>query len=161
MKWPELTDNDRARIVQVARAWINTPYKLCRIEQGAGVDCSGLVAAVFYEATGVCLPKDCDSLFVKAPVCHLDQHKPGDLIFFRKVLPYRNHVRLARHVAILTVSGNCIHASYRRRRVIEEPILAIQRDCKLEVVQEKDLEAMLTWLLRYYLRTKDHQSCDG
>lgn len=41
---------ERARVVEVARSWIGTPYHPCAQKKRVGVDCGNLPAAVYAEA---------------------------------------------------------------------------------------------------------------
>ena len=48
MSWPY--ENERKRVVEIARSWLGTPYHDCACIKGHGVDCAYLLKAVFEEA---------------------------------------------------------------------------------------------------------------
>lgn len=47
---PEGIAEARARIVQVARSWIGTPYRPCWTRKNVGCDCASFLACVYAEA---------------------------------------------------------------------------------------------------------------
>src|SRR5262249_60926513 len=47
---PQMTDQQRAEVVRVARSFVGTPYHHMGRVKGAGVDCATLLAEVYYEA---------------------------------------------------------------------------------------------------------------
>lgn len=53
-----MSDNERQRVVEIARTWIGTPYLSNAMVRGAGVDCAMLLIGVYREA-GL-LPDDLD-----------------------------------------------------------------------------------------------------
>ncbi|MEU1400027.1 NlpC/P60 family protein [Micromonospora zamorensis] len=88
-----------------------------------GIDCSGLVHLA-WRRFGVLLPRDADDQAVATTPLALGAERPGDLYFFAR--PGRK----IHHIGIVTAPpGNggerrMLHACYRRRRVIEEPLPA-------------------------------------
>jgi hypothetical protein len=45
-----LSDNQRLHIIEVAKSWVNTPYRGHSCLKGAGVDCGQLLKGVYIEA---------------------------------------------------------------------------------------------------------------
>ncbi|MDG4782697.1 NlpC/P60 family protein [Micromonospora sp. WMMD961] len=88
-----------------------------------GIDCSGLVHLA-WRRLGVLLPRDADDQAAATTPLTLGAERPGDLYFFAR--PGRK----IHHIGIVTARpGNggerrMLHACYRRRRVIEEPLPA-------------------------------------
>ncbi|MEU8185184.1 NlpC/P60 family protein [Micromonospora sp. NPDC049047] len=88
-----------------------------------GIDCSGLVHLA-WRRFGVLLPRDADDQAVATTPLALGAERPGDLYFFAR--PGRK----IHHIGIVTAAPGgggerrMLHACYRRRRVIEEPLPA-------------------------------------
>ncbi|MET7670315.1 NlpC/P60 family protein [Micromonospora luteifusca] len=88
-----------------------------------GIDCSGLVHLA-WRRFGVLLPRDADDQAVATTPLALGAERPGDLYFFAR--PGRK----IHHIGIVTATPGddgqrrMLHACYRRRRVIEEPLPA-------------------------------------
>ena len=100
----------RHEIVRIAKTFVGTPYRAGGTSR-KGVDCSGLVFAVYGEFD------------IRLPRTSLDQSrigeqvgrsglKPADLLFFRT--SRRSSIS---HVGIYIGGGKFIHASTRERRV--------------------------------------------
>ena len=98
---------DPERIVATTRQWSGTPYLWGGVTPW-GVDCSGLVQAV-YKTHGVHLPRDSDQQALEGvPVEHGDDFSeilPGDLLFFAE-----RQDRVS-HVAISTGGSRIIHSA--------------------------------------------------
>ena len=88
-----------------------------------GIDCSGLVHLA-WRRFGVLLPRDADDQAAATTPVPLGAERPGDLYFFAR--PGRK----IHHVGIVTATPGdggqrrMLHACYRQRRVIEEPLPA-------------------------------------
>ncbi|PZF98932.1 glycoside hydrolase [Micromonospora deserti] len=88
-----------------------------------GIDCSGLVHLA-WRRFGVVLPRDADDQAVATTPVPLGAERPGDLYFFAR--PGRK----IHHIGIVTAEPRpgddrrMLHACYRRRRVLEEPLPA-------------------------------------
>ncbi|MFD6683813.1 C40 family peptidase [Micromonospora parva] len=88
-----------------------------------GIDCSGLVHLA-WRRFGVLLPRDADDQAAATTPVPLGAERPGDLYFFAR--PGRK----IHHIGIVTATPGdggqrrMLHACYRRRRVIEEPLPA-------------------------------------
>ncbi|MEU7587517.1 NlpC/P60 family protein [Micromonospora sp. NPDC049230] len=88
-----------------------------------GIDCSGLVH-LSWRRFGVLLPRDADDQAAATTPLPLGTERPGDLYFFAR--PGRG----IHHIGIVTAAPGddgerrMLHACYRRRRVIEEPLPA-------------------------------------
>ncbi|WP_410810842.1 NlpC/P60 family protein [Micromonospora sp. 067-2] len=88
-----------------------------------GIDCSGLVHLA-WRRFGVLLPRDADDQAVATTPLPFGAERPGDLYFFAR--PGRK----IHHIGIVTAAPGdhgtrrMLHACYRRRRVVEEPLPA-------------------------------------
>ncbi|MFC0504612.1 NlpC/P60 family protein [Micromonospora costi] len=88
-----------------------------------GIDCSGLVHLA-WRRFGVQLPRDADDQAAATTPLPLGAERPGDLYFFAR--PGRK----IHHIGIVTAeprddgARRMLHACYRQRRVIEEPLPA-------------------------------------
>ena len=97
------------RIVAAAQAYIGVPYRRGGRDQ-RGIDCSGLVQAV-YSRERIALPRTCEAQArVGAPI-PVAQAQPGDLLFFA------DGPADVSHVGIYAGSGAFIHASTGAGRV--------------------------------------------
>ncbi|MCX7565164.1 peptidase [Sulfitobacter sp. F26169L] len=126
-----------ARIVNVARSWIGTPYVHQSAVRGAGSDCLGLVRGVWRELYG-CEPEDVPAYSMDwsepqgeerlwdAALRHLTPKRPeqaavGDVLLFRM-----RPGAVAKHLGIQSRSGTdarFIHA-YSRYGVVESALSA-------------------------------------
>ncbi|MFI7605233.1 NlpC/P60 family protein [Micromonospora sp. NPDC049366] len=87
-----------------------------------GIDCSGLVHLA-WRRFGVRLPRDADDQAAATTPLPLGAERPGDLYFFAR--PGRK----IHHIGIVTAEPHdddrrMLHACYRQRRVLEEPLPA-------------------------------------
>lgn len=125
--------HDGAKIVEVARRWIGTPYQHQASCRGAGTDCLGLVRGVWREVMGaepeVPPPYTADwaerpgggvtvETMAEGARRHLkeiphDAATMGDVVLFRM-----RANGPAKHAAILSASDRMIHA-YSGRAVVE------------------------------------------
>lgn len=101
---------EREKIVQIANSFIGTPYRSGGTTP-KGVDCSGLVTAV-YRSVGVKLPRRSNDQARTGVAVGLNQMRPGDLVFFTT-----SRSRSVSHVGIYIGKNQFIHASTRARRV--------------------------------------------
>lgn len=101
---------DRQEIVRFARSFVGTPYRSGGTSRN-GVDCSGLIVAVYREFD------------IRMPRTSLDQSrvgervdrskiKPADLVFFKT-----SRSRPVSHVGIYVGDGKFIHASTSAHKV--------------------------------------------
>ena len=111
----------RARILEIARDWLGTPYHHRASVKGAGCDCIGLVRGLWRELYGV-EPEDIGPYTGEwaeatgseallqgagrhlAPIALADA-RPGDIVVFR----IRSNA-VAKHAAILSSDARMIHA---------------------------------------------------
>ncbi len=93
-------------VVRTARRWLGAPYLWGGVTP-AGVDCSGLVQAVFW-IHGVALPRDSDMQAALGaridPGADFGRLRPADLLFFAEK-------RRVNHVALSLGGSDIIHAS--------------------------------------------------
>ncbi|MGB0853842.1 MAG: peptidase [Pikeienuella sp.] len=122
-----------ARIVEIARGWLGTPYRHQACAKGAGADCLGLIRGVWREAVGEepeapppytadWMETSGDEQLWRAADRLL---RPGVGDQLGEVLLFRMDRRSpAKHLAILATTGESetiIHA-YSGRSVIESPL---------------------------------------
>lgn len=109
------------RIIEKARLWIGTPYQHQASCRGAGCDCLGLIRGVWRDLYGtepeIAPPYAMDwaeaesvELMRDAARRHMQEidvasAEPGDVLMFRMISRGP-----ARHAAIISVSGQIIHA---------------------------------------------------
>lgn len=97
----------RAKIVDVARSWLGTPYSYGGASRD-GIDCSGLVYRVYIDCFGSAptrgLPRSALSLFSFVEAIPDKSLEPGDLVFF-------NTTGKLSHVGIYEGEGLFIHAA--------------------------------------------------
>ena len=121
---------ERARVVAAARAWIGTPYHMNARIRGVGVDCGQVIIAAFADA-GLVEPFDTghspidfhlnrrEERYVEFVTRHLTEFPgppaPGDVIMFHFGHSYS-------HGAIVVASEplTVVHAMIRVGEVIEE-----------------------------------------
>lgn len=120
-----------AEVVQVARAWLGTPYRHMGREKGAGVDCVQFVAAVGEEA-GLCPPlalppyrminrPDKTLAMVERFAYRLSKDDPslGAIVFFGRRPGLPTHFGIASE---LFGKFAVIHADPIMGRVVEHPV---------------------------------------
>ncbi len=89
------------RAARAARSWLHVPYHWGG-ESRSGVDCSGLVVAV-YRKLGVTLPHQSEELWRDLKRVRLRDLRPGDIIAF-------GHRGISDHVGMYLGAGRFIHA---------------------------------------------------
>ncbi|OLP61859.1 peptidase P60 [Xaviernesmea oryzae] len=123
-----------ARVLDVARGWIGTPYRHQASAKGVGCDCLGLVRGIWRELYGSepePLPaygrdwagqSGAEDRLNAAALRHFiarpsgAEAEPGDLLLFR----WRPHMP-ASHCGILIGDGRFIHA-YEKAAVLASPL---------------------------------------
>jgi probable lipoprotein NlpC len=93
----------RDRVVDSARSYLGTPYRYGGSTR-SGIDCSGLVGAVYSESLGASLPRTARSLYAFIEAVPRKELEPGDLIFF-------NTTASLAHVGIYEGEDYFIHAA--------------------------------------------------
>lgn len=99
--------SEQRRLLDEAYTWMGTPYKYAAVEKGVGVDCSGMVTAVYQKALGYRLPRNSAR---QAEFCLDIEEKEietGDLVFFAT----GSDPKRISHVGIIVDSDSFIHAS--------------------------------------------------
>lgn len=87
---------------------IGQPYRLGGSSPETGLDCSGFVAHVYGQVTGVILPRDSRSISAQTLPLAPDELLPGDLVFFNTL------ERAFSHVGIYLGDGRFVHAASSR-----------------------------------------------
>ncbi len=100
----------RKEVVAIARSFIGVPYRSGGTSR-SGVDCSGLVFAV-YGSVGIGLPRTSIAQSHVGKLVAPGSLSPGDLVFFAT-----GRGRRVSHVGIYIGGGKFIHASTRAGRV--------------------------------------------
>jgi cell wall-associated NlpC family hydrolase len=98
-------------IVATARQWIGAPYRWGGTTRRDGVDCSGLVQAVF-RANGTILPRTAGAQLAATTRITRDQARPGDLV----------GNRAGTHIGIFIGHNQMIDAPHRGARVGVHPL---------------------------------------
>ena len=98
-------------LMQAADYWLKTPYRFGGNDE-RGIDCSGLVCAVYREVYGLDLPRSTRSQRRLGSSVRTPYIRPGDLLFFQME---RGRVN---HVGIYLGGSEFIHASSSRGVVI-------------------------------------------
>jgi cell wall-associated NlpC family hydrolase len=99
------------RLVEQAMTYLGTPYRLGGTSR-RGLDCSGLVGAVYGEQ-GLGMPRTAAEQFAEGVPVAAGDLRPGDLVFFRDT--YKRGIS---HVGIFVGEGRFIHAAGHRQGVI-------------------------------------------
>ncbi len=95
-------------VADIARQMIGAPYRYGG-RAPDGFDCSGLVY-FSYQQVGISVPRTSKEQLKATTPIHLDNARPGDLLFFRD----RSKVS---HVAIYLGSGRFVHAPSTGKQV--------------------------------------------
>ena len=104
-KLPPLFGEDASVVIE-AYTWVGTPYRYGG-EDRDGVDCSGLVKQVFYDAIGRQLPRTSHDQAAISLGIDIEQLKPGDLLFYAT----GGRRSTINHVGIYVGYGKMVHAS--------------------------------------------------
>ena len=129
-----MTSADAARVIDLARSWLGTPYHDQASLRGVGCDCLGLARGVWREVVcpepfpippysrdwGETGPREvlAEGARRMMPEITPSDARPGTLVLFR-MAPRA----IAKHVGILTAHDRFIHA-YERLGVVEEILTA-------------------------------------
>ncbi|HVS00036.1 MAG TPA: C40 family peptidase [Thermoanaerobaculia bacterium] len=98
-------------VVDNALGWLGSPYRMGGSAR-SGIDCSGLVRAV-YGSLGVVLPRTAAGQFHQGVPVPDAELRPGDLVFFENT--YKSGIS---HVGIYIGDGRFVHAAGRKRGVV-------------------------------------------
>jgi hypothetical protein len=118
--WASLSDlapptaPDAAEMLALARRLLDTVY-LWGGMSVHGIDCSGLVHLA-WRRSGVRLPRDASDQADATEPVPPGTERPGDLYFFARP------GRPVHHVGFVSDRGRMLHACYKQRRVVEEPM---------------------------------------
>ena len=104
---PSLSPGEAERRVRAAyAAWRGTPHRIGGSSR-RGIDCSGLVQAVYRDEFGISLPRTTRSLAAVGRPIRKSDLRPGDLVFFKPDT-------YPRHVGIYVADNQFLHASAKR-----------------------------------------------
>jgi cell wall-associated NlpC family hydrolase len=87
---------------------VGSPYRLGGNSPETGLDCSGFVAYVFRQITGLLLPRDSRAISEATQPLAQNELQPGDLVFFNTLN------RTFSHVGIYLGEDRFVHASSSR-----------------------------------------------
>lgn len=94
-------------------SWLGTPYKFGGVNKG-GVDCSGLVNAIFLEVYEIKLPRTSKDIYSFCKKIKMRDLREGDLVFF----DYNGNG--VSHVGIYLGNDKYVHASASKGVVISD-----------------------------------------
>jgi hypothetical protein len=96
-----------SRVVRALTSYLGVPYVHAG-DTRQGMDCSGLVARVFFDTMGASLPRGVEALYHATAAVQIPLHI-GDLLFFdtSEQLP----AKLPTHVGVYIGAGKLIHAA--------------------------------------------------
>lgn len=94
-------------------SWLGTPYKYGGVNK-SGVDCSGLVNAIFLEVYEIKLPRTSRSIYTACKPVKIKDLREGDLVFF----DYNG--KGISHVGIYLSDSKYVHASASKGVVISD-----------------------------------------
>lgn len=99
------TVSDRtSTLVAGAMGFIGVPYRRGGNSAETGLDCSGLVRAVYNQTMGLMLPRRAEEQAAATEKIERTELKPGDLVFFNTMR------RAFSHVGVYIGDGKFIHA---------------------------------------------------
>ena len=93
----------RTQLVEIAKDYLGTPYRNSGTDK-FGIDCSGLVCAVYKKVLDAELPRTVSALYHAGTPLPVNAAKPGDVVFF-------NTVGGISHAGIYIGRGRFIHAA--------------------------------------------------
>lgn len=93
-----------SQLAMNAMGLIGVPYVWGGSQTSQGLDCSGLVQAVYQQASGVVLPRNASQQAAAATPIDNSELRPGDLVFFNTLR------RAFSHVGIYVGNGKFVHA---------------------------------------------------
>jgi cell wall-associated NlpC family hydrolase len=100
------------RIAQQAKRYRGTRYRFGGDSKFRGFDCSGLVRRIYNDLHLDKLPRTSRQLYRMGDPVHLNELRPGDLVFFKNT--YKRGVS---HVGVYAGNNHFIHAQNRRHGV--------------------------------------------
>ena len=100
------------RIAQQASRYEGTRYRFGGTSKSKGFDCSGLVQRIYNDLNLSKVPRTAGSLYKMGNPVHLNDLRPGDLVFFKNT--YKRGVS---HVGVYAGENRFIHAQNRRHGV--------------------------------------------
>ena len=113
---PVLPESIRDDIVRTARSFIGIPYQWGSSHPGYGLDCSGLVLAV-YRLNGLSVPRTSREQFSEGKPVRKNRLAKGDLVFFAT-----SGTRRISHVGIYIGDNRFIHAPGTGKTICTESL---------------------------------------
>lgn len=96
----------RTKLLQQYQDWQGTRHRLGGLTK-QGIDCSGLVYAIYREALGIALPRTTEQQAAVGAATRRNDLRAGDLVFFKTGFK-------ARHVGIYVERGEFLHVSTKK-----------------------------------------------
>ena len=110
-----ITEHDNIYLYNEGARWIGTPHRAGGLTK-RGVDCSGLVTAIYREVYGKQLSRSSADMWKQdCRKVNRAQLKEGDLVFFRTT---KGKKGVPTHVGIYLKNGKFIHASTSKGVVV-------------------------------------------
>jgi len=106
-----MSGDDGNKVVQQALRYKGTRYKYGGTTKH-GMDCSGLVARVWSDLKMKKIPRVSSALYNSGRAVHLDELRPGDLVFFKNT--YKRGIS---HVGVYAGNNKFIHAANHHKGV--------------------------------------------
>ncbi len=106
-----ISKKENEKLYTACQNWLGVPYKFGGSTK-AGVDCSGLVNALYKEAYATQVPRTTSEMYSKYLVVKTNELRTGDLVFFNF------ESKKASHVGMYLNDRKFIHASTKKGVIV-------------------------------------------